>query len=246
MVSNVTAYTVSSAATRAKSTSHTYLVTNKPSAPGGQADITAQEGISLSVTSRQLAQSAIAADKRDASMTRSELADEAKRLRNQFSGSGYNRELAAQEVPDTENPALLARAKQATAFVQSRQAHRGHSTVENPFHNLSYEQLTLIMYDDSGRFTKNERHVAWLEQYDRREEWAEKVVAQAHREYQATGQNDHFYQACIDHYNGLPRIERVQFPVDYVPRLKYWIANNKPAEKSSYLEILLGQFDGNG
>lgn len=160
-------------------------------------------------------------------MTRSELAAEAARLREQFIGSGYNEAAAAREVPDTDDPTLLARAKQATAFVQS---YGRSSTTENPFKNLSDDQLTLVMYDDSGRYTANERHAAWLEQYDRRQAWKQKVLAQANLEYQATGQNDKFFQACIDYYNALPLIEQAQYPVDYVARTQYWIDNNQPFE----------------
>lgn len=125
-----------------------------------------QDGVSLSATSRQLAQSAIQAEQRDASLTRSQLADEASRLRDQFSGNTYNEAAAVREVPDTDDPALLERAKQATEFTQSH-GRRG----TNPFANLSDDQLTLVMYDDSGSYTTNERRAAYLEQTDRRQDW---------------------------------------------------------------------------
>lgn len=188
-------------------------------------NIPSQSGVSLTGTGRQLAQSAIQAEQRDASMSRAELAAEATRLRDQFSGSGYNAASAAREVPDTDDPALLARARQATAFTQSY--GRGSATA-NPFKNLSDDQLTLVMYDDSGRYTTNERRAAWLEQYDRYEAWSKKVVAAAQAEYRATGQNDKFFQACIDYYEGLPLIEQAQYPADYVARRQHWIENNKP------------------
>jgi len=181
--------------------------------------------VSLSATSRQLAQSAVRAEQRDASMSRTELAAEAKKVREQICGAAYNAALVANEVPDTDDPELLARARQATAFTQ---AYGRSSTVENPFKHLSDDQLTLVMYDDSGSYTINERRAAWLEQYDRREAWAQKVVAQAHLEYKTTGQNDRFFQACIDYYEALPPIEQAQYPVDYVARRQHWIENNKP------------------
>lgn len=182
-------------------------------------------GVSLSATSRQLAQSAERADKRDASMSRTELADEATRLREQFSGAKYNAANAAREVPDTDDPTLLARAKQATEFTQSH----GQSGT-NPFASLSDDQLTLVMYDDSGSYTTNERRAAWLEQYDRRQAWKQQVIAQAHIEYKTTGQNDKFYQTCIDYYDALPPIEQAQYPADYVSRTQNWIENNQPFE----------------
>jgi hypothetical protein len=182
-----------------------------------------QDGVSLSTTSRQLAQSAIQAEQRDASLTRSQLADEASRLRDQFSGNTYNEAAAVREVPDTDDPALLERAKQATDFTQSH-GQRG----TNPFANLSDDQLTLVMYDDSGSYTTNERRAAYLEQTDRRQDWKKSVVAAGMAEYKATGQNDKFFQNCIDYYEGLPPIEQAQYPVDYVERRQHWIENNKP------------------
>lgn len=207
---------------RAAATSDARVVSKAPTETQGPTG-----SVSLSATSRQLAQSAERADKRDASMSRSELADEATRLREQFSGSTYNAASAAREVPDTNDPQLLDRAKQATAFTQDY--GRGGS-IENPFKDLSDNQLTLVMYDDSGSYTTNERRAAWLEQYDRRQAWKQEVIAQAHIEYETTGQNDKFFQTCIDYYNDLPPIEQAQYPVDYVSRRQNWIENNQPFE----------------
>lgn len=240
MTINVDPYSVSVDTTTTQPTARTNPTTASNTVAAYKShDAGAQEGVSLSITGRQLAQSAIAAERRDASLSRSELGAEAKRLRDQFIGSGYNKERAAREVPDTDNPVLLARAKQATAYVQQ---YGRNPTVENPFSHLSTEQLTLIMYDDSGRYTKNERHAAWLEQYDRRQVWNQKVVAQAHIEYNATGQNDRFYQAVIDHYHTLPLIEQAQLPANYVSHLQFWIDNNQPPSDGNYLALMIEQF----
>lgn len=187
-------------------------------------DNVSQGDVSLRATRRQLAQSVVRAKRREPAMSRAELAGKATLLRNQFSGPAYNAAAAAREVPDTDDPALLARAKQATAFAQDY--GRGGAT-GNPFKKLSDHQLTLVMYDDSGSYTTNERRAAWLEQYDRYEAWSKKVVAAAQAEYRATGRNDEFFQACIDYYNALPPIEQAQYPADYVARRQYWIENNK-------------------
>ncbi|MBN2991698.1 hypothetical protein JWR97_10290 [Pseudomonas cedrina subsp. fulgida] len=57
------------------------------------------------------------------------------------------------QTPDTGNPELLARARQATDFLN------GHDS--NPFKGLALNQLNLIARDGSGSFTINERRAAW-------------------------------------------------------------------------------------
>jgi hypothetical protein len=57
------------------------------------------------------------------------------------------------EIPTANNPELLARARQATGFLN------GHDS--NPFKGLGRDQLNLIARDNGGAFTVNERRAAW-------------------------------------------------------------------------------------
>lgn len=57
------------------------------------------------------------------------------------------------QTPNTNNPELLARARQATGFI--------NGTDSNPFKGLTRDQLNLIAHDDGGSFTINERRAAW-------------------------------------------------------------------------------------
>ncbi|MHA4979872.1 hypothetical protein ACX0K2_25625 [Pseudomonas extremorientalis] len=57
------------------------------------------------------------------------------------------------ETPTANDPELLARARQATGFLN------GHDS--NPFKGLGRDQLNLIARDNGGAFTVNERRVAW-------------------------------------------------------------------------------------
>lgn len=57
------------------------------------------------------------------------------------------------EIPDTNNEELLKRARQATGFVNGSDC--------NPFNGLTRDQLNLIVLDDGGPFTINERRAAW-------------------------------------------------------------------------------------
>ncbi|TFF13449.1 hypothetical protein EXW72_01050 [Pseudomonas sp. BCA14] len=59
------------------------------------------------------------------------------------------------EVPSTNEPELLARARQATGFVNGAD--------NNPFKGLARDQLELIVRDEGGSFTINERRAAWEE-----------------------------------------------------------------------------------
>lgn len=57
------------------------------------------------------------------------------------------------EVPTTNNSEHLARARQATAYINGADS--------NPFKGLARDQLSLIARDDGGPFTINERRAAW-------------------------------------------------------------------------------------
>jgi hypothetical protein len=123
---------------------------------GGKINDAASTGATISTLARQLSEAAA----RDAGKTRTQLAVLESALKSEFCGdsyfvSGYKASADA-EVPETDDPELLARAKHATEFVNGRGA-------KNPFAGLSREQLALIMYDKGDAFTVNERRAAWLD-----------------------------------------------------------------------------------
>ncbi len=203
----------------------------------------------ISTLARQLAASTSRAEERDRTLTRSELADKAKSILNQTVGDAYyaNKARHDSEVPKTGDPELLARAKQATAFVND--AARGGNAIKNPFSGLSREQLSNIIYDDSGTYTVNERHAAWRESYDQEEAWREKVAAKAMAEYNSTGKLTNFFSSVLDHFKELPAIEQAQYPQDYASDLGSKIswdfnyrthqAEGKGEDPKSLIEMLL-------
>ncbi|WP_312481234.1 hypothetical protein [Stutzerimonas nitrititolerans] len=168
----------------------------------------------VSNLARQLGEAAAHAEARDANLSRKELGQKATAQLDQITGYDYylNQERHDAEVPDTDDPELLARAKQATNFV--------NGSGSNPFKGMSRDQLALIAYDDSGTFTVNERRAAWQEAYDQEEAWRQKVVAQAMDEYNRTGKMTNFFKEVLAYYNGLPAIEQAQYPDDYASRLQ--------------------------
>ncbi|HHL2501719.1 TPA: hypothetical protein ACQ301_003821 [Yersinia enterocolitica] len=172
----------------------------------------------LSSLAQQLSDAALRAEERDAKMSRQELTAKSNSLLNQITGMGYynSRKSYDQEVPDTNNPERLARAKQATAFT--------NGAASNPFQGMSREQLDLIAYDDSGSFTINERRAAWQESYDQEESWRVMAVAQSKIEWdQGEFKQTNFFKSVLQHYEELPKIEQAQYPEDYLTRLQYLI-----------------------
>lgn len=180
----------------------------------------------ISTLARQLADSASRAEARDKTLSRSELADKAKAALNQIQGDAYfaNKAKHDSEVPKTNDPELLARAKQATAYVNS--AARGGNSEKNPFAGLSREQLANIVYDDSGAYTVNERRAASYEADRQEEEWRVKVTTQAMSEYNSTGKLTNFFSSVLDHFKELPAIEQAQYPKDYASDLEAKISRD--------------------
>lgn len=171
----------------------------------------------VSATARQLSEVATRAQTRDASLSRNELGQKASDLLKQITGDRYfaNKAQYNAEVPDTDSPELLARAKQATGFVNGSDS--------NPFKGLSRDQLALVVYDDSGAFTTHERRAAWEEASQQEELWRKGAVAKAMNEYDSTGKLTHYFASVLEHYTGLPAIEQAQYPADYASKLQKMI-----------------------
>ncbi|WP_425642497.1 hypothetical protein ACPUEK_04670 [Marinomonas gallaica] len=185
-------------------------------------DSQSTSGPKISTLAQQLNEAQIRADERDASLDRDALADKADSLRSQLSGSRYQQNKARHdaEVPQTNDPALLERAKQATAFIN------GNGT--NPFARLAPDQLTLIIYDDSGTFTTNERRAALSEQGDQEYAWKAAVVAEMERQWrQNNGDFSEALEGIKEHYNNLPPIEEAQIAGNWRQDIENNIAHAK-------------------
>ncbi|MCD5997469.1 hypothetical protein KDX38_28420 [Pseudomonas sp. CDFA 602] len=165
-----------------------------------------------------MSESAERAAARDLSLSRKELGAKASELLGKVAGDGYfaNKKANDAEVPDTQDPELLARAENATQFV--------NGSGKNPFAGMSSDQLSVIIYDDSGSFTTNERRAAWKESFDQESAWRQKVVANAMAEYNGTGKLTNFFAAALEHYKGLPAVEQAQYSDSYEVKLQGWIA----------------------
>ena len=160
---------------------------------------------SLSSLAQQLSAAAERAAARDASLTRSELADFALDVLGKLMGEAYSlaKDFYNTQLPDSDDPMLLERARQANAFAMGKG--------ENPFKGLSREQLSLITYDESGAFTVNERRAARSERTAQHNAWARETIAKLDAEWRQTGRNDKGLSEVLEFYNSLPPIEVAQY-----------------------------------
>ncbi|GFM62793.1 hypothetical protein ALQ47_00953 [Pseudomonas cichorii] len=167
----------------------------------------------LSSLAKQLNDSAARAESRDSTLSSKELGKLGTSIIYKIAGTEYdeNRKVHDAEVPDTDDPELLERARQATQFK--------NGTGANPFASLSQEQLRLIIYDESGDYTINERSAAFSENYDREEVWNKAMAKKYVDEYNETGKSTNTLVEMLAHYNDLPPIEKAQYPSNYVANL---------------------------
>ncbi|SHN23550.1 hypothetical protein SAMN05216593_11631 [Pseudomonas asturiensis] len=171
------------------------------------------DGATLSNLARQLNDSAARANSRDALLNSKELGTLARSVIDKLTDSSYptNKAIHDAEVPDTQDPELLERARQATRFTNGQ--------ANNPFAGLSQDTLRLIIYDESGDFTLNERKAAYRENYQQQEIWNREMCQRYVDEYNETGKSTQTLFMILAHYNDLPPIEQAQYPADYVANL---------------------------
>lgn len=186
---------------------------NSDPKPVDKAATTATDKATFSTLAAQLNESAARAQKRDAVMTHTELGQYGRNRINEFliEGRTVNSGTRAMEVPKTNDPELLDRAREASAFVTRTLA--GDKTARSPFENLSREQLNLIAFDDSGAFTLNERRAAWQGVQKMDEDWRKVAINEGVIEQARTGKASRFYNDALSYLKSLPAIERaVSYP----------------------------------
>ncbi|KOP51410.1 hypothetical protein OX90_09715 [Pseudomonas coronafaciens pv. porri] len=170
---------------------------------------TQTDSAGFSTLSRQLSSTAARADARDSSLSFKDLRALAETINDKIAGTSYraNRTLHDAEIPDTDDSARLERARQATQF------RNGLGT--NTFASLSQDELRLIMYDESGDFTINERSAASSENHLQQEAWNRAMGKRYVDEYNETGESTQTLVMLLAHYDQLPPIEKAQYPANY-------------------------------
>ena len=186
-----------------------------PSQLPGKSDTT-----SVSTLARQLAESAVRAQAREKEMSLEQLRAYAMRMEDQIfgpSGSEAKARFAA-EVPKTDDPELLERARHATLYVTK--AIHGDYSVKNPFTDLTRERTALIAYDDAGLYTRHEREAAYWHGNQLEQQWRVGLFARSGEESRQFGTQVGFYTECLMHHKSLPIIEQVKYGgLEYEKRL---------------------------
>jgi hypothetical protein len=180
----------------------------------------------ISTLARQLADSAARAEVRDATLSRTDLLLKVSKFADEMYTSQVSPSVKAKhdsEVPNTDNPELLARAKQATDFLNKKDQSDGKG---NPFSGLSRDQLANITYDVSGLYTFNERFAASYESDRQEQEWRVKLAASAQEEYNSVGTLTNAFTEELNHFKILPVIEQTQYPANYAADLQTKIDSN--------------------
>jgi len=159
----------------------------------------------LTALATQLSAAAERAAQRDGQLSRSELADLAARIMDRLGGLSYSlaKDFYDSQLPDTDDPELLERAHQANDFAKGKGP--------NPFKGFSRDQLSLIVYDESGAFTVSERRAAMFEKAEQHNAWAQYIIGKMDAEYQQTGRTDQGLYEILDFYNALPPIEVAEY-----------------------------------
>lgn len=192
-------------------------------------------GVIVSSLAGQLSEAAVRADIREATLDQHALSQKAQALISELVGAGYLANKAAHdaEVPDTDDSGLLARARQATDFLN------GNAT--NPFEDLSREQLSLIAFDESDTFTVNERRAALRAADDQEQAWRQANALQGQADYKATGHVTNTLSDALEHYRSLPVLDRALYPDDFEHDLiakAIWTMDDGPLKPMKILSTL--------
>jgi hypothetical protein len=213
MISQIQA---AAAAVAAKVSAATVTPTTPPKGDQPPVDKTTKsttDKASFSPLASQLNESTARAAKREAQMSHAELGKYGKARVDEFlqetpKANSFTR---AMEVPNTRDPELLDRARKASEFVSRTIAGDKHA--KSPFENLSREQLNVIVYDDSGMFTQNERRAAWHGVQKMDDAWHKTTLSDGVLEQIRTGKASKFYREALSYYKSLPAIEKaVSYP----------------------------------
>lgn len=159
----------------------------------------------LSGLAKKLSIAAELAAQRDSRHSRKELAELATSIIDRLGGLTYSlaKDFYDSQLPETQDLEWLERARQANAFAKGK--------AENPFKGFSREQLSLIVYDESGAFTVSERRAALAEKTELHNQWAQHMIEKMNVEYQQTRRNDGGLREILDFYNSLPPIEVAEY-----------------------------------
>jgi hypothetical protein len=154
----------------------------------------------------------------DASMTHAEMAKTAYWIVVNI-GRRTDEEVgrADKEVPKSDDPERLARAKQATDAL--------YHQAPSPFAGYSRKELTTVIYDDSGAYTANERSVALRDQQTMDSQFWGPLFQKS----EASGDYRDVFETALAFYDQLSPLEKAAYPADYKAQISAQLkwANDK-------------------
>jgi hypothetical protein len=188
----------------------------------------AADTLTVSCTARALDTALATAKKALDDMPDKELRELVKRTQRDVS---LNESLAVpgalgKEVPDSTDEARLDIAHRATAFVRHLVSPSWSPDKDplNPFYGMSRSDLAAIQYDQTGRFTHDERRAAASEAGRQYGEWSAQVCERAASERARTGKTVNFLREVLAYYEALPAVERAALPAGHLANLRLKVA----------------------
>lgn len=141
----------------------------------------------------------------------------------------------AKEMPAGADEDRLEIARRATAFVQRlTSSHPMGNAQDNPFYGMTRADLAAIAYDESGRFTMNERRAAFNEAGRQAGEWSAEVCARSSGPQAGSGDITDFLREILAYYEALPAVEQAATPIGYIDRLREAVAGSENSDTANW------------
>lgn len=122
------------------------------------------------------------------------------------------------ERPLDSSPERIAQANKVADFVFT--AHTTFNRSNNPYQNLSRDELCAIVYDETGNHTSAERYAAFICREDK-----DFAVLSENGKGIYINDKTPFYQGLLDFFDALSPVERSQYPDDYRERYVGYLQN---------------------
>ena len=113
-------------------------------------------------------------------------------------------------LPQTDDPARLELGKKSLEYAISlHQSPPGNAS--NPFAGMARNDLSAVVYDDSGTYTMAERYAASAELRMQDEAYFSSLSAKLTN----GGDNRDFFKSILDYFDDLPPVEKAAYPDGY-------------------------------
>ena len=110
-------------------------------------------------------------------------------------------------LPQTDDPARLELGKKSLEYAISlHQSPPGNAS--NPFAGMARNDLSAVVYDDSGTYTMAERYAASAELRMQDEAYFSSLSAKLTN----GGDNRDFFKSILDYFDDLPPVEKAAYP----------------------------------